>query len=286
MPNNAPITRPHKGDGPLSERIAKGVINARRDDRKLRILKNRVERSERSAKRGGVAVAIGVAFEVALALANSEPLLLKIAIGLANGLVALGVAAEVLFGRRAAIAQAELQRRAESDLAESIKLAAEANERAAKADLARIELENKLAPRYLEKWQTDALQQLGGIVETLVIAADVDLEAQTFANNVGTALYFAGIKIFFADRSPSNLSSGNMLVDPLAFHNPNGEPTNGEPIRSVFESAGIPLPGLLGRTPNDLAKYQGLPIVIIGARFPIAPKASDFGTMVEEMEMP
>jgi len=281
MPNKAPMARPHKGDGPLSERRANGVINARRDDPKIRILKRRIERSERRAKWGGLAVVIGVAFEVALAFASSEPLLLKIAIGLANGLVTLGVAAEVFFGRRGATAQAELQRRAEVDLAESLRLASEATDRATKADLDRIELEKKLWPRMLNQEQWDFVQGLKSELPRIAIAYETDAETRWYAGTIRDAFWAAGISVATYPRAGDVHSFGTLVYEPKGLFG--ARPITVEPLVKLMGMTElVGSLGVITEVPADILEARSkmraelcapldTPMLILGGRFILPP---------------
>jgi hypothetical protein len=78
--------------------------------------------------------------------------------------VAAGVFGEILFSKKGAACQSELQRRSKAALADATEKAARANQKAEEAQLARVKLEVQLAPRFLTKEQIAVLQTLKGQV--------------------------------------------------------------------------------------------------------------------------
>jgi hypothetical protein len=91
--------------------------------------------------------------------------------------------------------QTELRKRSNNKLGAAEKTAGEAIERAAKADLARIELEAELAPRMLSKAQYDALQTLKGQVNSVIITTTGNIEARRFADQIAQTLADVGIDV-------------------------------------------------------------------------------------------
>ena len=102
----SPAIIPHQGEGPLPEpRRAPTVMSA--SDGELRRI---ADSSERRVDIAGIVVVAGVLLELVLAFVANEPLSRRIEVGIADALVVLGVAGELVFGRRATSAQSELAR--------------------------------------------------------------------------------------------------------------------------------------------------------------------------------
>jgi hypothetical protein len=149
----------HKGPFP-GLRLINGVINATNDE-----LRESIESCERAAEQGGIAVIIGLVIEVALAACHPPFDSFAGIWGavIADSLVALGVAGEVLFSRMGSARQRELQRRSDEKVAEAEARASEANQRAQEAIL---ELAKFRAPRILTGRQirqiAEKLKQFSG----------------------------------------------------------------------------------------------------------------------------
>jgi hypothetical protein len=175
----------------------------------------------------------------------------------ANSLIAIGVWGELWFAKRARDADDSR--------------VAEANERAAKADLARVELEAKLAPRSLTKEQYEILQKLGGKTLAVNIAAEDDLESHWFAIQIASVLQKIGVAVQLFERRVGAHSTSNILCDKNARFNPGGEPT--EPLGAILREAGIWNGPLLFGLPGDLRSKASdeIPMLIIGSRWPIPP---------------
>jgi hypothetical protein len=216
---------------------------------------------------GGILVVLGLLVEIALAANTKDAWSLVVA----NSLIAIGVIMEIRFGGNA---------RAESE-----ERAAEANERAANADLARIELEKQLAARTITKEQFEILKKLKGKISAVIVASEVDVEPSWFASVLATALGEVGLEVRIASRKAGAHGTGNMIYDKLAFSNPNGEPTNGEPLFSILNEAGIPIISVLARCPMDLFnETPDVPIIIIGGRFLVPPSPPYFGADIPSSE--
>lgn len=144
----------------------------------------------------------------------------------------------------------------------------------AEAKLETERLRSQLSARTLTKEQFDVLQKLKGKVRSVAIASDSDAEPSWFAGLIAVALQKAGIKVTVITRGAGVHSSANFLVDNLAFSNPNGKPTNGEPLISIFKEAGIPMNGGIAAVrPRDLSSIPPeVPIIVIGGRFTLPPK--------------
>lgn len=123
-------------------------------------LREAISRNETFAEWGGAAVVFGLIVEVVLTSTyrHGESIIEAWGPVFADALIALGVAAEIMFARKARARAEKLQQLSDEKIAE-------ANERAAKADLARAELEDKLRPRELNQAQWDFIQRLAGSFE-------------------------------------------------------------------------------------------------------------------------
>jgi hypothetical protein len=164
--------------------------------------------------------------------------------------------------------------------------ALEASERIESLRHANLVLEAQLAPRSLTEAQFNTLQKLRGKIAAVNIGAEVDLEPSWFAMQVVNAFQKAGIEVRIFWRGPMAHSSTNMLFDSHAFHNPNGEPTGGEPLVSILREAGMFDGGILAVMPLDLNGPLDIPMFIIGGRFHLPPKPPFFGANKNEMPPP
>jgi hypothetical protein len=128
------------------------------------------------------------------------------------------------------------------------------------------------------------------------VASDCDAEPAWFATLLAIVLQKAGVEVLgLVTRDSSIHSTGNFICDKFAFHNPTGKPTNGEPLKSVLEEAGIPV-GVSGAVPGDLISRVPLtvPIIVIGGRFVVPPTLPFLGageaapppTMLERIRNP
>jgi hypothetical protein len=125
----------------------KGKMSSTNDegDDKLR---EAVSKNEARAEWGGAAVVFGLVVEVVLTAAyrHGESIIGAWGPVFADALIALGVAAEILFARKARSKAETLQRRSDEKVAEANARASEANQKAEEAALALAEL---TAPRML-----------------------------------------------------------------------------------------------------------------------------------------
>jgi hypothetical protein len=236
----------------------------------------------------GFLVIVGIIAEFAIAMI--EPpygLFLKLS-AVPDAGVAIGIVGEVLFGILNNRLQTELRARSNAKLSEAI-------ERAAKTDLARVELEKQLSARTLTQESFDILQKLKGKIPAVIVASDADSEPAWFANIIAIALQKAGIDVGIVTRGAHAHSTANFVCDRRAFSNPDGEPTNGEPLVSIFKEAGIPLDGISAVRPMDLPEDNpDVPMIVIGGRFIIPPNPPYLGpnnsappaTMLERIRNP
>jgi hypothetical protein len=240
-----------------------GVINATDTE-----LESAQECCEQFAILSTGMVFIGLVLEVYIAIKHpsSESYLERWGSVVADILVALGVLGELLPSMLVRRYSAEVGKRSAEKLTRAIRQSGEANERASKADLARVELENKLRARSISKEQFEILEKLKGQISEIRIASDTDAEPMWFAQLLAAVLLNMGITVNLLPRAPGFKSSVNILCDKRAFSNPDGAPTNGEPLASIFNGAGIPV-AILGGYPMDLRGEWGddVPMIVIGS---------------------
>jgi hypothetical protein len=194
----------------------------------------------------------------------------------ANALIGYGLIREYVVLLRAMIATGAIKRQSDRKVAE-------ANDRAAKADLARVELEKQLAPRMLNQEQWDLIQSFKGKFETINIAYETDAEAWWFATELQKAFMFAGITSAMFSRDPSVHSFSIMIFEPLGFDGSRAKTVG--PLIELF-SAKQQLPygtaAIIGGLPTDVLKHAGddekaaaflqrTPMVIVGGRFIVPP---------------
>jgi hypothetical protein len=143
-------------------------------------------------------------------------------------------------------------------------------ERAANAERQLLELQHYQQPRQLTKEQFDAIQTLRGKYKSINVAYENDADSVMFATELAVALGEAGIKAALFPRSdPEHSTGGIMLYDPIAFENPGGKPTGGEPLLSTLKSVGLYGGALLALRPTDIAAPPEIPMIIVaGKPFP------------------
>lgn len=191
--------------------------------------------------------------------------------------IALGIVGEVAFSRKDAGIQTELRNRSNQKLADAVTAAGEANDRASQADLARAKLEAALAPRTLSKEQYDALVRAKGKITRFNLACEQATEPWHFAVQIMHVLAQVDIQSTLYERRRGIGSSANMLFDPLAFANPNGAPTKGEPMASILREAGVWHGALIAQMPSDIPAPADVPTLIVGGYWPVAPKQPYLG---------
>ena len=158
--------------------------------------------------------------------------------------------------------------------------AAQANERAARLEKEaeslrqeNLKLQIGLAPRMLTASQISAFKSLKGKISQLNICFETDGESGQFATQIAVALQQVGIKVLLYERSARIHSGNNELYDLLAFENPNGKPTGGEPLLNVMKKAGLFEYGTVvtARLPIDVIAPPDIPMIFIGGKPWIAP---------------
>jgi hypothetical protein len=95
------------------------------------------------------------------------------------------------------------------------------------------------------------------------------------------SLVKAGITVGMFQRGADAHGTVNMLYDRSAFFDPNGEPTNGEPLAGALKKAGIDCT-LLARMPIDIGGPLETPMIIIGGRFSVPPEEPYLGPPAAE----
>ncbi len=170
-------------------RLPKGTINAA--DGQLDEASSSCERWQ-----WGCAGLVVAAVLAELAIAGIHPpydsLLNKLGTTLADAAIALGIVGEVLFGRMDARIQTELRNRSNKRLAFVTQSAAEANVRAATADLARAELEAQFKPRMLNQRQWDLIQSLKGKLSAVNIAFETDARVMVVRDRTEKSVHGSG----------------------------------------------------------------------------------------------
>jgi hypothetical protein len=252
-------------------RLPKGMIKASNEE-----LEQSVESCERWEWFGGGLVFVGVAAAVAIAAIHPpyDSFLEQWGSAIADGLVAIGVATEIKFGQMAGLRQNELKQRSEI-------LAVEANERATKADLARIKLEAKLVPRSLNQEQWDFIQSLRGKFPIVSIAYELDVETQWFAGQIREAFFSAGTSVAEYPRAPDVHSFGTFIFEPGGFDGT--KPRTSGPLIEIFSrSESVGSLAIITEIPSDIARSientrpelrapSDTPMIILGGRFVIPP---------------
>jgi hypothetical protein len=174
----------------------------------------------------------------------------------------------------------------EKDRAESAERIAQLNNDTERLKSDNLRLQTQLAPRSLSKEQFDEIQTLKGRIAAVNIAVEDDVECSLFAAMLGVAIQHAGVIVRQYNLPVGFRGSGLVIYDRHAFENPNGEPTNGEPISGVFKKAGLLVVATIARLPDALNMPADVPAVYVLGRpslpfvtppyfGPIVPNADD-----------
>jgi hypothetical protein len=133
-------------------RLPKGIIKASDSE-----LEKSIESCERWEWFGGGLVVVGVFAEVVIAVIHPpyDSFMEQWGSSIANSLVAIGVALEIKLGQMAGLRQNELKRRSDEKVAE-------ANTRAAEAELRTEQLRSELAWRRISTQQAEKLSEILG----------------------------------------------------------------------------------------------------------------------------
>jgi hypothetical protein len=266
-PRPIPTRKAHKFPLPAWY-LPKGVINA---------TDNQLELASSSCERWGL---VGAGLVVAaviteLIIAWVEPpynsFLTDSAI--ADGIIALGITIEVLLGTMwNNRIQTGLRIRSNAKVADAVTHAADANERATKVDLARVELLKQLAPREVNREQFDIIQELKGKFTQINVANETDAETWWFANSIVSALMHAGIKVGQYRRAGDVHSFGVLIYDRAMFSDPEKPLVEGELMRVVRKSGIFRGPlAIVTHLPSDIPASPEVPMIIVGGRFVLSP---------------
>jgi hypothetical protein len=202
----------------------------------------------------------------------------------ADALIAIGIAGEVLLGTIwNNHIQTELRKRLNERLASAIQSAAEANERASKADLARTQLEAQLSPRMLNQEQWDSIQSFKGKFSAINVGFETDAEAWWFANELRNAFVSAGIPCAMFSRNPAVHSFSIMVFEPSGFDGARAKTVM--PLVKLFNPRNQLQYGsavIIDALPKDILEHAGdneelrtlllkVPMIIVGGRFIVPP---------------
>ncbi len=221
------------------------------------------------AERIAFLIIVGLAIEIAAVFVFQKPLWEAAFTVLATTLIAAGVWGELIFARRAKTA--------------GDGIVAQANERAAKADLARAELEAKLSPRMLNQRQWDLIQSFKGKFSAINIAFETDAELWWFASELRNAFMSAGIASAMFSRDPTVHSFSIMIFEPNGFDGARARTAG--PLSELFDAQHqLPygMAAFIGGLPTDILKHAGddeearaflqrTPMIIVGGRFIVPP---------------
>ena len=176
---------------------------------------------------GAIAVLVGLIMEVWLAFAfhKGEGFWETYGSVIATGLIALGVLAETIFGHKGDAVSGALQALAEQRTAE-------ANARAAEANLQVERLKAEFRPRVLTLAQREKLKELQNHLSEAVVIWSPDAESAGFAWQIRRALEDSGIMV----TSPVKSSVAAGL---FAFFPDDMNPYQQEKLSSILSGAGM-----------------------------------------------
>jgi hypothetical protein len=219
----------------------------------------KLESLERWSARATLLILLGIIADIALLFWFPHAGTERLAGTAANVVIALGLAIEYVVILRAIIETGKANRESDEKIAE-------ANERAIKADLARVELEAKLAPRSLSKEQFEILGTLAGKVDTICITAMSDFEATRFAAQIKDALIDAGITVIDSDQRIGLVWTELYLVFPSPVEN-----FHSEPLYVTFCAAGLSV-GANDRRSVPMGDLPlDMPVIMVGTKKPLGP---------------
>jgi len=175
-------------------------------------LQSRYEFNSAWAERIAHLIIIGLAVDIIAAFILGKSWL-EITLNIvANVLIIAGVWGELRFSKRAKEA-------GDGIVAESLAIAAIANEKAAAANERTVKLQialeeerQKRLGRVLTKAQFDILQTLRGKVSKVYVTCDRDPEALFFSGQITTALSHAGIKLEMHPPQTGDVGTGVLIV--------------------------------------------------------------------------
>jgi hypothetical protein len=155
---------------------------------------------------------------------------------MADALIALGVAGEILFARMAFTRQSELQRRSAADLAKAVREAGQL-----RLDL---EKERRLhAGRVVSAEVIENLKALKGVVPWITLIEGTSPESSWFSHDLMMAFIEAGIGIERYEGTRKASGTGLMLYIPGGFSNPIDDPLYKalSPLGLPFTAQSMPL---------------------------------------------
>jgi hypothetical protein len=155
------------------------------------VLRRRIQRNEKLAHWGAWAVIAGLAVDVIIVWFERRPCGEKVAQIATDALIALGVLAELHFGRKAAENRDALERGAEERVATANRLAQEARERAA---LIEKTYAWRRVSRELRDRMVSAARQASQPLIVRIEYQSGDPEAHRLANDIGQAFSQAGVR--------------------------------------------------------------------------------------------
>jgi hypothetical protein len=167
-------------------------------------LRKSVSKNEARAEWGGKAVVFGLVVEVVLTATyrHSESIIEAWGPVFADVLIALGVAAEILFARKARSKSETIQLRSAEKVAEANARASEANTRAAELQSESLKTQRAIMPRVAyasDRPEYLVLRKFAGV--TVFIQAVPDWEALQFAKLISLALKNVGVDAQLVDES-------------------------------------------------------------------------------------
>jgi hypothetical protein len=202
-----------------------------------------IDRSERWAFCGGIAVIIGVSAEAVLAYRHATTTHFEAIWGpvIADSLVALGVAAELWFSGRASIRQREIQRRSDIAVAEANERAQQASKDAADTRERAAKIEQLTAWRHVPKNKqaelVTYLQKVGTSIRIHIDYQTGDPEAFSYAREIANIFKEAGIDV----NSKPNFYIGAPV---FGLHITGIEGLDRASMVKAFSDAGISLDGV------------------------------------------
>jgi hypothetical protein len=246
-----PINRDRHGSPLTALRLASGIMNATNEE-----LNQSVEACERTAEFSGIAVVVGLVVEVVLACRHASPDSFEGIWGsvIADSLVALGVAAEILFSKMGSARQRELQRRSDITVAEANERAQQAIEDAAETRERAAKIEQLTAWRHVPKEKHEDLvaflRQVDVSILLLVEYQNGDAEAFSYACEIANVFKEAGIEV----RGGANSYIG---VPVFGLHISGSAEINMASMVKALEDSRIPFGGV--RDVSAMAMLRGDP---------------------------
>jgi len=219
-------------------------------------LNHSVECCERLAEFSGIAVVIGLIIEIVLAYRHAPSESVEGIWGpvVADSLVAIGVAAEILFSRMGSVRQREIQKRSDTAVADANERAQQAGKDAAEARERAAKIEQLNAWRRVPKEKRAELvaflKEMDVLVRLLIEYQNGDSEAFAYASEIANVFKEAGIEV----RGGPNSYIG---IPVFGLHITGASEINMPPLVKALEDAGIPFGGV--RDPSAAATLRGDP---------------------------